>query len=219
MKPSLVTFDLDGTLIRNTTSTQLLCWLNGKKSEAQEVVEQIFNGSLDWIEADYMIAKLMKGIREDDIDGFFGEHAIIIDGLSQLLKELDDRDIPAIVVTTGPKEVAECVKRRWPFKAAYGGTYEKIDGCFTGEISRHLMHHGGKYACVEAYARQNGLDMTSFVAVGDSYSDLELFSHCAHSVAINYTQDMVGHASLYYKTENIMDILPALTTDLFTIKV
>lgn len=214
MKTSIVTFDLDGTLIRNTNTMELVCGMNGRFEDCVKIQNQItIEKALDWVEGDYIRADYMKGADMRLLDGWFANHAQLIEGLDELLNKLVENNITPILITSGPRQVAQCMKRRFRFAEVFGSEYEEEDGYMTGIILRHLAHHGGKYGCLVDYCRTHGLDETRSVAVGDSYSDAEIFANVPRAIAINYTPDLEGLANAYYRTENIMDILPALLED------
>ena len=214
MKPSIVTFDLDGTLIRNTNTMELVCGMNGRFEDCVKIQDQIsIEKTLDWVEGDYIRADYMKGADMGQLDAWVVSHAKLIEGLDELLTKLIENDVVPILITSGPRQVAQCIKKHFCFAEVYGSEYEEENGCMTGRILRHIAHHGGKYGCLVDYCRAHGLDETRSVAVGDSYSDAEIFAHVPRAIAINYTPDLEGLASAYYKTENIMDILPALLED------
>lgn len=211
MKPTVVSFDLDGTLIRNTNTMELMCGLNGRFDDCVYIQDRIsIQKDLDWVEGDYIRAEYMTGAHAGELDAWFGSHVRVIEGLDEVLRRLLEEGITPILVTTGPRQVAECMKRRYPFSEVYGSIYEEKDGIMTGKILRHLFHHGGKFGCVEDYCRQHGLDSRYNVVVGDSYSDREIFERSARAIAINYTEDVAPYADYLFRTENLTDILPAL---------
>lgn len=210
-KRTLVSFDMDGTLIRNTNSMELVGGLNGHKKEINEVFSRIKGTEkLDWVEGDAIMASYMKGVKTQDIDGWFQSHAKIINGLEQLLTSLKLNNMDAILVTSGPVDVAECFLRRFAFQAVYGSEYEKEKGIFTGRIARHIMHNGGKYGCIEDHCNRYGLDPSHTIVIGDSYSDVEVFQKCRHSIALNAEEGLSRHAFREFRTEDIRNLLPQL---------
>lgn len=208
---TLVSFDMDGTLIRNTNSMELVGGLNGRGKEINEVFARIKGTErLNWVEGDAIMAEYMKGTRVDDIDAWFEGHAEIIGGLERLLRSMKENGVDAILVTSGPTEVAKCMWRRYPFQAAYGSEYEVRDGVMTGRISRHIMDHGGKYGCIQEYCAQHGLDPAQTIVVGDSYSDIEVFRKCRRSIALNGEEGLRDYAFREYRTEDIRNLLPQI---------
>ena len=45
------------------------------------------------------------------------------------------------------------------------------------------------------------------VAIGDGASDIPLFDYCGTSVAINYSENVIGKATYYSKTNDLSKIL------------
>lgn len=208
---TLVSFDMDGTLIRNTNSMELVGGLNGHAKEINDVFARIKGPEgLDWVAGDAIMAEYMRGVKISDIDGWFESHAQLIGGLEQLLTSLYQNHMEAILVTSGPKEVAECFLWRFPFQAVYGSDYEQQDGVLTGKIARHIMDFGGKYGCLETHCHLRGLEASHTIVIGDSYSDIEVFQKCPHSIALNGDERLRPFACREYRTEDIRNLLPQL---------
>ena len=210
-KRTLVSFDMDGTLIRNTNSMELVGGLNGHAKEINDVFARIKGEEgLDWVEGDAIMAGYMRGVRVKDIDAWFETHAQLIGGLEQLLRSIRQNNMDAILVTSGPSDVAECFLRRFPFQAVYGSEYEKQDGVLTGKIARHIMDYGGKYGCIEDHCQRYGLEPSHTIVIGDSYSDIEVFQKCTRSIALNGDERLRPYACREYRTEDIRNLLPQL---------
>lgn len=211
MIEKLISFDMDGTLIRNTNSMELVCGLNGRLDATEKIFYQITEEkSIDWISGDFQMAEAMNGASYNELDSWFGSHAKIIEGLGFLLQNLKERNIAAILVTSGPRQVAECFMRRYSFAEVYGSEYEIVNGKFTGKIIKHLMHSGGKYGCVASFCKKHNLNLEDAIVVGDSYSDIEIFKKCKNSIALNAEECLLEYAKDTVITENIMDLWPLI---------
>ncbi len=210
-KRTLVAFDMDGTLIRNTNSMELVGSLNGHKKEINEVFDRIKGEErLNWVKGDAIMATYMKGTKVSDIDAWFEAHARIIGGLERLLKSMKQNNMMAILVTSGPLDVANCFLRRFPFEAVYGSEYEEENGEMTGRIAKHIMDYGGKYGCIEDFCSKHGLDSSLTIVVGDSYSDIEVFQKCRRSISLNGDDELCQFAHREFQTEDIRNLLPQL---------
>lgn len=205
-KVKLACFDMDGTLIRNINSVRYLCKINGYLDEVLDIEMQEEENKLDWIEADYKKAKLMKGLKIDKIKSEFNTEIMLIKNIKEVIQKLKERKIKSILVTAGPIQVAKIIGDKFDFDKAYGSRYEVKDKMFTGNIIKHLGA-SGKLDSLISYCNKNNILLNECISIGDSDSDLELFKKCKKSIAINYSDVLVGKADIYIKTNDIKDIL------------
>lgn len=205
-KTKLVCFDLDDTLIREIHSVMYLCKINDRLAELIEIEKREANSEFTWIEADYYKARLAKGLFVDKAYSEFNNTVKPIENIHQVIKILHQMNIKCILITAGPKQVAEIAGELWGFNKCYGSDYEVIDGMFTGEILEHLGDKG-KVTRLAEYCKINGIESENCVVVGDGASDIEMFKYCRTSIAINYSHSVIGKATNYLITNNLMDIL------------
>ena len=104
MQTKLVCFDLDDTLIRDVHSVMLPCILNGKEKEHSVIQEKEASGRLDYMEADYLRAKLLLGLDERKISEHFLSVAKPLKNIAETTQALHALDIKCIVVTVGPNK-------------------------------------------------------------------------------------------------------------------
>lgn len=205
----LVCFDIDGTLIRNTNAVEYLCKLAGKGKEVAEIEEKENCVELNWIEADYIKAEFMKGIQVRKIIELFDNHVSLIDNIDAVINRLKELNYDVILVTAGPKQVANVFNERYEFNSVYGSEYEEVNGVLTGKILTHLGDHG-KLEVVEKYSMANRVSAKDVIAVGDSSSDIEVFKLVGKSIAINYSKSLEGNATEYIVTNDLLDILSVI---------
>jgi len=203
---SLICFDLDDTLIRQIHSVMYLSVLNNKLEELIEIEKREANGEFTWIEADYYKAKCAKGLDIDKVATEFNRVLRPMRHVAQVIATLEARGFKCLLITAGPKQVAQVASELWGFDGYYGSDYEVVDGKFTGEILHHIGDQG-KIICLEAYCNQTKIDADHCIAVGDGASDIPLFEVCGGSIAINYSEATIGKASYYIKTDDLSDIL------------
>lgn len=202
----IVCFDMDGTLITNTNSVQYLCELSGNKKEVDKIQEKEDNDEISWIEADYLKGKLIEGLKVDKINEEFDNYIDLIQGIKDVINKLKENNIKSILVTAGPIQVAEVLGNRFDFDNVYGSIYEINEGKFTGKIIKHLGDTG-KLESLTSYCEKSSVSFENCIAIGDSASDIKVFEKCKKSIAINYSQKLLGLADVYLKTGNLCDVL------------
>ena len=203
----LVCFDLDHTLINEVHSVMLLCLLNGREKEHAIVQEQEELGIIDYKTADYQRAKLVEGLDSSLVyDGFIGLTKPL-DKIADTIRTLHSRNIQSIIITVGPKQVADAARDLWGANASYGSIYETSNGHFTGKITSYIDGYG-KVDCLNDYCLENNITPEECIAVGDGSTDIPLFKHCHRSIAINASPSAIQSASCSIITSDLSGILP-----------
>lgn len=186
----LIAFDMDDTLIRNTDSVSFLCRLNNADPIAlDEINQQEGAGMISWIEADYARARLIRDLPLEKVRAAFGAHIRLINGLDTVIDYLNKKDYRAILITAGPRPVADILAEQYHFDDCFGSDFEIIDGKFTGRIRSHIGL-SGKSKCLETVCRREDIPYENCIAVGDSSSDIDLFQQTGRSIAINFTPEL-----------------------------
>lgn len=203
----LACFDLDDTLTRELNSVMFLCMLNGKLGEAEVIEAEENAGRIHWIDADYEKAKLFQGLTTANLRESYLRAMRPLRNIRSTVRVLNGRGIRAIVITAGPRQIADIARDHWGMDAAYGSDYEVKEGAFTGKILHHLGDTG-KVACLAHYCEANNLSPVECVAVGDGYTDLPLFDYCGKSIALNASADTAKRATHAVMTDDLADILP-----------
>lgn len=183
-KLKLVCFDLDDTLIREIHSVMLPCILNGKEIEHSFIQEQEEKGLINYKSADYHRAELLVGLEESKISQSFLDIAKPLKNIKSVVEALHEQNIKCIVVTVGPKQVAQVVCSIWGFDNYYGSDYEVIKGVFTGRILDYIGAEQ-KIECLQDFCKRNSINPHECISVGDGSTDIPIFKYCGKSIAIN----------------------------------
>ena len=201
----MVTFDLDGTLVMNTTTTLYYAGLLNKTEQVLELERQFSAQVIDSTGFMKTIADIFSSLTFDfikqNVDGM-----PFISGISETLAYLRKAGFTTMIVTTSNQFFAKAVKEKFGFDYAYGTTFELKED---GHLGKGLTVCSGsdKVRHVKAIADNIGATLAQVVAVGDSLSDVKVFSQVGHSVAINYDENLEGRASCYVRSNSLTDIL------------
>lgn len=206
MSIKLVCFDLDDTLIRDIHSVTIPCILNNKEKEHAIIQEKENEGLLNYIEADYLRAKLLTGLDETIIHKRMLEIARPLKNIAETINELHAHNILCIVVTVGPRQVAKVVAETWGFDDYYGSDYEVRDGKFTGEILKYISAEN-KVDCLKDFCSHNNIKPFECVAVGDGSTDIPVFEYCKKSIALNASKIAEEKATFSIHSDKLSDIV------------
>ena len=210
MKPKIIIFDMDGTLIRNTDSLLLLCDINGMDPQVlQTVTERYLAQEITWIQGDYILAKELAGLRADTLPQEFDRRVRVIGGLPRLLNHLKQRGCTTVLLSAGASCIVDIMMQKYAFDYAIGSTYEVIGGIFTGEITDHIGD-AGKVDRVRALCERLGADFGDCVAIGDGESDIVLFRELHRTIALNAAVQLRERASCSVDTEDISELAPLI---------
>jgi phosphoserine phosphatase len=204
-KYKIACFDLDGTILRNTTAFLHFAELLGVKEQVSLLEEKFYRREIDSIIFMDKIIPLMKELSTNYIDQHF-ETLPIIKGLDKTLKKLKNHNITTALATSSSQMFADIFKQRYDFDHAYGTSYElkpnnieatNITSCNGDRKVLHITNLANSY----------GIELNRVVAIGDSLTDVPLFATVGKGIAINNDHHLEGKAHVYLKTENMYDII------------
>jgi phosphoserine phosphatase len=203
-KIKLVVFDMDGTLIYHTSSMiQLTKFMHD--SDIMEIIEHKYRNSiLSYREVVDISAVLLRDLSLVDAQKVY-QKISKIHNIRAVIEELHSKGIPCILLTNGPKFMADFFQQEFQFDAVGGTQIEFKKGKCTGKVKRYFE---GKVEFVKNYCKSNHLSMKDVIAIGDSISDQALFDVLGKSIAINYDHNLEGKASYYLKTQDLRKVLP-----------
>jgi len=202
----LICFDLDDTLIKDIHSAMFPCILNGKEKEHLIIQKREEAGEIDYISADYLRAKLFKGLKENQIKKNFLKILKPLRNIEYVISELHTKGFMAIIITVGPKQVAKAACEIWKFDAYYGSDFEVINGVFTGNIIKYYDANC-KVEFIKEFCKKNNITKENCIAVGDGATDIPVFEYCQKSIAINALPDVKKKATYFVDTDDLIDIL------------
>jgi phosphoserine phosphatase len=207
----VVCFDLDGTLVHGTSTSQHLSDRLGHGSLIRELEKQYDRGSLSaqaFAEAE---ARFYSGLSLADVSELLID-VPLIGGLSETIEALREQGIAVILGTLAWSFAAQIIGDRFGLAAASGVVMGlDADGKLSGRVDSHFDELD-KVAFVRTYSDLRGVPMSQVVAVGDARSDVPLFGAVGYSVALNATPSARAAASTSLDTQWLPDILGALRT-------
>jgi len=204
----IVVFDLDGTLVPNTTvSLHLGPWLG--HDDIGDLERLYAEGRITNAEIAERDATFYKDRRRDDVWRQL-ERLELIDGLADTISWLTNHSLVPVLATVTSKVAADFICDRYGFAAASGCEFgETADGVLLGTIARHFMPED-KVTFVADIAKYLGLGLDYVVAIGDSTSDIPLFHEAGLAIALNASNHARQAADVYMDTDNLRDIVPLI---------
>lgn len=207
----LVSFDLDGTLIPGTTSTLHYANLLGVKDKVLQLEYKFISGTVDSTQFMHEISSILSGLSKQFIRDNL--HSLpLIAGIQDTVNALRKRGVLTAIVTTSNQEYAEALKEKYGFDFVCGTKFETLPD---GKIGKGIKVCSSAYKIefVKHIAETFGFTMQNVVAIGDSLSDLPLFSQAGLSIAFNYDHHLENKANIHLKSATISDALEHVFRD------
>jgi phosphoserine phosphatase len=207
----VVCFDLDGTLVPNTTTSGHLAALLGHAKDLAVQEGDYAEGKLSNYDVAEFDARWYKGRWPREIHDRL-ESIPSLTGISEAISELRARGYVSTIGTMAWYFVAEWFRDRYGFAEVCGPDIGRDDaGRFTGQVSRHFDEFD-KVAFVESLADKLGVTMDQCVAVGDGRSDIPLFREVGLSIALNGTPaacQVATHSLISCDLRDVLRLIPA----------
>ncbi|WP_310604237.1 HAD family hydrolase [Anaerosporobacter sp.] len=204
----VASFDMDGTLIKGTTSNLFYAKLLNVEDKVIQLENELKAGRIDSNIFMVSVSEIMDKLTVDYIKEHF-DLLPIVDGIAETVNTLKEAGIKPIIVTTSNILFAECFKEKYGFDEVFGTVHEVLkDGTVgigtTVCSSKHKIEH------VQSIVESLGGNMEDVFAVGDSFSDVPLFEKVGFSVAFNHDETLEGKADLYVKSNTIYSVMEAI---------
>lgn len=203
--PRVASFDLDGTLLPETTVSVLTARHLGYEAKLRSLEEQYRRHEISNTDVADASGGWYEGVRLEEIERQL-DAAPWIDGIEATVTALRERGCHVLLGTVTWKFAAEMLGRWHGFDAVSGTEMGTADGVLTGEVTRYFDEHD-KLTFVGEYCDAVGASLEECVAVGDSRSDVPLFEAVGFSVAVNATPDAREAADVHLATDDLRDVL------------
>lgn len=204
--------DFDGTLCKKGTYISMdfmdhlyhaNMYSNQSYVDQMKYYSQVKNGELDyekWCELwGIEWAKGLKGNESRLMDlearDFFHEFKKHIYPSSYFLTGyLAGKGYENMIVSVGAHEVVKLAAKKLGMSKAYSTKCEIKNGIYTGKLRTNIHLPGGKRKKILRIAREKGIDLKKCIAVGDSFSDIEMLELVGLPVAMNPSNDLLEYA-------------------------
>lgn len=173
--------DVDSTLIMEE-GIDLLGEEAGVGEQVAAITERAMRGELDFEEALRERVALLKGLPISVFEKIM-EKIHFTPGAVELVKELKARGYKVAVVSGGFHETVDRLAAQLELDYVRANRLEVVDGLLTGQVFGEIVTKETKKACLEAWAVENGLELSQTIAMGDGANDLPMIERAGIGVA------------------------------------
>lgn len=191
----LIVFDMDSTLIQHEVIDEMAI-LHGIGPSVKVITERAMNGELNFDEALRERVKLLKGFKRSSMTEIM-KNLIITPGVETLLREVKKRGIKTAVISGGFTYFAEDLKLRLGLDYAFANELEFQGEELTGNLHGRIINAEEKARLVEELARQEMIDLSEVVAVGDGANDLLMLARAGLGVAFHAKEKVKREAKFH----------------------
>lgn len=204
-----VFFDVDGTLVPGTSSSVYLAGFLGHRDELARAEDDYASGAWDNRRVSELDAAGWAGAPVEKIPRWL-DGLPLVTGIAETVAWCRRNGLVPVLATLAWSPVGGYLADRFGFHSFSGPRLETADGRFTGRVARHFDEHDKRDFAL-AQARELGLTPRSCGAVGDSRSDLPLFSSVGLSVAFNASAGARALATAAVDGDDLRSVLPVLS--------
>jgi phosphoserine phosphatase len=206
----VVFFDVDGTLVPHTSSGQHLADALGHAEVVRQAEAGYAAGTLSNAEVSVLDARGWAARTPEDVRGFL-ESLPLVDGIAETVAWCRRHGLAPVLATLAWEPVGTYLCDRFGFDQACGPRLEVIDGRYSGEVAEHFDEMG-KREFAANMAAQLGVEPMRCAAIGDSRSDLPLFTEVGLAIAFNATPATRAAAHASADGTDLRAVLPVLTS-------
>lgn len=205
----LLVMDVDSTLVQEEV-IDLLGEEAGVGSQVADITERAMRGELDFKEALEERVATLKGLPETIFDKVFAR-IHFNKGAKELVDELHARGYKVGLVSGGFHETVDRLANQLGIDYVKANHLEVANGQLTGKTYGDIVTKDVKVAMLKAWAKENGLELSQTIAMGDGANDLPMIktagigiAFCAKPIVRQQAPYQINEADLY-KVIEILD--------------
>ena len=170
----LLVMDVDSTLIEEEV-IDLLGEKAGLGEKISEITEAAMSGELDFKEALKERVALLSGLRTTIFDEIYKE-IHLTNGATGLIETLHGRGWKVGVVSGGFHEIVDKLAVDLKLDYVFANRLAVQEGYLTGETYGTIVDKSFKLERLKQWAKENKLDLSEVVAVGDGANDIPMLN-------------------------------------------
>ncbi len=205
---SVICFDLDGTLVTNSSVSLYLAKKLGHYPLIEEMEDRYRAGKISNSEIAEQSAAHLSGYRISEVEGLLADLPLLA-GIEKTLAVLRALQCRVLLCTITWSFASRYFSRRFGFDHYCGTQMEEKDDCLTGRVSRHFDEND-KLRFAKEQISSCDLAMSRCVAIGDSRSDVPLFRAAGLAIAVNATPDAIDAAHVAVQIDDARSLLPLI---------
>lgn len=180
-QPRLAVFDMDSTLIEAEVIDEL-AKAAGIGERVAAITEQAMRGEIDFRASFKARLALLDGLDVAVLDDI-GAQLRLSEGAERLFAELGRMGVKTAILSGGFTYFAKQLQARLGITYVFANELQVVDGKCTGVAVEPIVDAQRKADLLQQLAREQGLEMSETIAVGDGANDLAMLAIAGLGVA------------------------------------
>ena len=204
----LLVMDVDSTLIEEEV-IDLLGEKAGLGEKISEITEAAMSGELDFKEALKERVALLSGLRTTIFDEIYKE-IHLTNGAPGLIETLHGRGWKVGVVSGGFHEIVDKLAVDLKLDYVFANRLAVQEGYLTGETYGTIVDKSFKLERLKQWAKENKLDLSEVVAVGDGANDIPMLNAAGLGIAFCAKPAVKAAVAYHIDKRNLLMVLELL---------
>ena len=201
----LLVMDVDSTLIEEEV-IDLLGEKVGLGQKISEITAAAMRGELDFKEALKERVALLSGLSTSIFDEVY-EEVHPTKGARELIELLHERGWKVGVVSGGFHEIVDKLAKDLKLDYVFANHLAVENGQLTGETYGTIVDKAFKLERMKQWAKENSLDLSEVVAVGDGANDIPMLNAAGLGIAFCAKPAVKSAVSYHIDERNLLTVL------------
>ena len=195
-------FDMDGTLLRNSTASIEISRRLGCLAPLQELERRFAAAEISSLDVAMQVRMLWHELTPDVVAAV-ARQAPWIEGIEEVCADIAARGEHSMLITMSPDFFANHL-RGLGVDVVRASTFPPLP--FTADVDPELiLTPADKVRLAELQRSALELAHTACVAYGDSFTDVPLFAELQNTVAVNATEALEAAAAVAYRGDDLRE--------------
>jgi phosphoserine phosphatase len=201
----LVMLDMDSTLIVQEV-IDLLAAKAGVAEEVSAITQKAMAGEMDFAQSLQARVSLLAGLNESMLSEVRGE-ITLTQGAERLIQTLHSKGHKVGVVSGGFIDVIEPILKELKIDFYRANKLQILNGKLTGKLEGEIIDRAAKLKALVEFAKNEGVQMSQTVAIGDGANDLDMIESAGLGVAFNAKPKVAAAAATTISGSDLSAVL------------
>ena len=201
----LVMLDMDSTLIVQEV-IDLLAAKAGVAEEVSAITQKAMAGEMDFAQSLQARVSLLAGLNESMLSEVKGE-ITLTQGAEKLIQTLHLKGHKVGVVSGGFIDVIEPILKELKIDFYRANKFQILNGELTGKLEGEIIDRAAKLKALVEFAKNEGVQMSQTVAIGDGANDLDMIESAGLGVAFNAKPKVAAAAATTISGSDLSAVL------------
>ena len=201
----LVMLDMDSTLIVQEV-IDLLAAKAGVAEEVSAITQKAMAGEMDFAQSLQARVSLLAGLNESMLSEVRSE-ITLTQGAEKLIQTLHLKGHKVGVVSGGFIDVIEPILKEFKIDFYRANKLQILNGELTGKLEGEIIDRAAKLKALVEFAKNEGVQMSQTVAIGDGANDLDMIESAGLGVAFNAKPKVAAAAATTISGSDLSAVL------------